>query len=224
MRPHWAAGVTLRPPTTPITVLAPDPATTVVWRMTPQGESDVLIAGPRTKASYHPTKDLPVCVRLRIRPGLVLRGAPADELVDRVVPLEDLIGPNDLADRLTTFRDHPEAAATLLGKYLVPIRQDLVAKAAHELTGARTVSQTATKLGVSERYLRRVFHRTVGVSPKHFARISRVRSVINTSNPWSEAAAKAGYTDQSHLIADFRDLMRVTPTAFAKSKVPLTTC
>jgi AraC-like DNA-binding protein len=36
------------------------------------------------------------------------------------------------------------------------------------------------------------------------------------SNDWSRIAADAGYYDQAHLIADFRDLVGLTPSAFAK--------
>ncbi|HZX01342.1 helix-turn-helix domain-containing protein [Kribbella sp.] len=89
---------------------------------------------------------------------------------------------------------------------------------------ARRVGQTADQLGVSERYLRRVFRQAVGVSPKHFARIARVRRVIGTRRSWADTAAYAGYTDQSHLIADFRALMHVTPKAYATGNVPLSTC
>ncbi|MGW7685290.1 helix-turn-helix domain-containing protein [Kribbella sp. NPDC054772] len=231
----WVEDVTLRPATTPITVLPPDPATTVVWRMTTAGASDVLIAGPRTKAAYHVTKDLPVCVRLRIRPGRVtpLLGTAADELVDRTVPLEDVCGPSDLADRLTAYRTQPEQAVEVLGDFLLgqlprrlPNRFDLVGSAVADLAStARRVDETAARLGVSERYLRRVFRQAVGVSPKHFARISRVRSVIGQAGrSWSDTAASAGYADQSHLIADFRALMHVTPQAFATGRVPLSTC
>ncbi|WP_329002491.1 helix-turn-helix transcriptional regulator [Kribbella sp. NBC_00709] len=239
----WIETVTLKPATTPITVLAPDPATTVVWRMTRAGESDVLIAGPRTQAAYHETKDLPVCVRLRIRPGRVtaLLGTPADELVDRTVPLEDLVGrrAQHLAEHLVADRHRPAKAVEALRGFLVgqlpprlPGRLDLVTNAvaglappAEGMPAPRRVSDTAAGLGVSERYLRRVFREDVGVSPKHFARMARVRSLIDQAGrPWAETAAYAGYTDQSHLIADFRSLMRVTPKAFAAGKVPLSTC
>ncbi|HWD77815.1 MAG TPA: helix-turn-helix domain-containing protein [Kribbella sp.] len=250
----WIETVSLTPATTPITVLAPDPATTVVWRMTPAGESDVLVAGPRTKATYHATKELPVCLRLRIRPGGVipLLGTAPDGLVDQVVPLQDLCGRSatDLAERLVTYRDELERAAEVLRDYLVgrlperlPSALHLVRNAVVELTGPSAVPSTApvatrttpaarparvdvaaARLGVSERYLRRVFRQAVGVSPKHFARITRVRSVLGQRARWAEAAAYAGYSDQSHLIADFRALMHVTPKAFAAGDVPLSTC
>jgi AraC-like DNA-binding protein len=34
------------------------------------------------------------------------------------------------------------------------------------------------------------------------------------SADWAEVAAEYGYTDQAHLIHDFRDLTGITPTAF----------
>lgn len=244
----WIETVTLTPATTPITVLPPDPATTVVWRMTPAGDSDVLVAGPRTSAAYHPTKDLPVCVRLRIRPGGVipLLGTSPDQLVDQVVPLHALCGRSatTLADELVTYRHEPDQAAQVLQDYLIarlpsrlPTQVVLVRDAAAELTApppgaaispvdaaCRRVDAAAARLGVSERYLRRVFRQAVGVSPKHFARIARVRRVIGTRHSWADTAAYAGYTDQSHLIADFRALMHVTPRAYATGNVPLSTC
>jgi AraC-like DNA-binding protein len=41
---------------------------------------------------------------------------------------------------------------------------------------------------------------------------------------WSGLAAEAGYYDQSHLVAEFRRLMRVTPGAFAAGRVRTTSC
>lgn len=229
----WVEEITLQRSDTSMIVLPPDPATTVVWRINAAGESDVLIAGPRTKASYHSDKELPVCLRLRIRPGqaMPLLGIAADELVDRIVPLSDLwTTAAGLAERLD--RDHPEQAVAVIGTQLLerlprrlPERFEVVGAAVEELSSRRSVGETATRLGVSDRYLRRIFRQAVGLSPKHFARIARVRGLISEDRrSWSTAAARAGYADQSHLIADFRALMRVTPAAFATGRVPVTNC
>ncbi|TDU91600.1 AraC-like DNA-binding protein [Kribbella voronezhensis] len=220
-----------------VLVLPPDPATTVVWRMTAAGDSDVLVTGPRTKASYQAKKKLPALVRLRIQPGRVrsLLGVGGDELVDRVVPLTELWGSaaTSLAAELTEHRDDPDRAVDLLARQLAakaPDRQgrsgrsELVLAAIEELSAGARVAQAAGRAGVSERYLRRVFIEAVGLSPKHFARINRVRSVLGRAGSWSRIATEAGYFDQSHLVAEFRSIMRVTPAAFAAGRVPVTTC
>ncbi|WP_405615414.1 hypothetical protein [Streptomyces sp. NBC_01508] len=85
----------------------PDPATEVLWRTTGDsrrtggGGGGVVVLGPRTRASYYEGKDVPLCVRLRLPTGSAtdLLGVPAGELVDRVLPLEELWG-RPRADRL----------------------------------------------------------------------------------------------------------------------------
>jgi AraC-like DNA-binding protein len=73
------------------------------------------------------------------------------------------------------------------------------------------------------RHLRRTFQATVGVGPKTYARIARFQRAValGRSRPgrWSEVARAAGYFDQAHLTADFRELARVAPGAL-ESDVP----
>jgi AraC-like DNA-binding protein len=58
------------------------------------------------------------------------------------------------------------------------------------------------------------------VSPKTFARVVRFRHLVEdrrsrlSSVDWSALAIEHGYYDQSHLIADFRDLAGATPASF----------
>jgi AraC-like DNA-binding protein len=232
----WLDGISRQRIGEPVTVLPPDPATTLLWRVTADGVSDVLVIGPRTKASYPEPKLLPVCVRLRIRTGraTALLGVSAAELADQVIPLAELTGPSAvrLGERLGLLRDEPQRGVDVLGDYLLdrlprrlPDRYELVGAAAQELADGASAADTAYRLGVSDRYLRRVFRQAVGVSPKHFARISRVRDVLSRPrSSWSVTAAETGYADQSHLIADFRSLMGVTPAAYAAGRVPVTAC
>ncbi|MEH0421655.1 hypothetical protein QA861_30530 [Streptomyces sp. B21-083] len=57
------------------------------------------------------------------------------------------------------------------------------------------------------------------MSPEHFARIGRVRTVLAAgAGRWSEIAATAGYYDQSHMTAEFRHLMGVPPRLRALSE------
>ncbi|WP_426537585.1 helix-turn-helix domain-containing protein [Streptomyces sp. UG1] len=80
----------------------------------------------------------------------------------------------------------------------------------------------ARDLAISERQLRSLFADGVGVSPKHFARINRVRTVLEqaTTVSWAELAATTGYYDQSHMTADFRTLMGVPPRSFFTGRLP----
>ncbi len=39
--------------------------------------------------------------------------------------------------------------------------------------------------------------------------------MAGASPDWANVAASSGYYDQAHLIAEFRDLVGLTPTAFA---------
>jgi transcriptional regulator GlxA family with amidase domain len=85
-----------------------------------------------------------------------------------------------------------------------------------------TVGDVARDLAVSERQLRNLFAEGVGLSPKHYARIDRVRTVLDhaTTRSWAELAAATGYYDQSHMTSDFRTLMGVPPRSYFTGRLP----
>jgi AraC-like DNA-binding protein len=63
----------------------------------------------------------------------------------------------------------------------------------------------------------------VGVSPKQFARIVRFQRALRVAKhgaSWSTVATEAGYYDQAHLIAEFRELAGTTPAAFLRAGGP----
>ncbi|MFC8527305.1 helix-turn-helix domain-containing protein [Nocardia sp. NPDC057227] len=77
----------------------------------------------------------------------------------------------------------------------------------------------------TERQLRTLFAAGIGLSPKHYARIARLRLVLAHAGkaPWAHLAADTGYYDHSHLTAEFRRLMGVSPSAFARGALPAAT-
>jgi AraC-like DNA-binding protein len=189
----------------------PDHATTLALR-----EGAFVVIGPRTRARYHVPKEFRSCVMIRLQPGRAgaLLGRPVRDVVDRVVPLREFWGERDSAD-VMAVRD------ALLRRSTRDDRGDLV-RAAVPLLRSRPVRATAHDLNVSERHLRAVFTEAVGVSPKHFARIARVRTVLKGAGAGGLAslAAEAGYYDQSHMTAEFRDVMGVSPGRFAAGDLP----
>jgi AraC-like DNA-binding protein len=94
--------------------------------------------------------------------------------------------------------------------------------------GSLGITKLAPSLGVTRQHLARRFADLVGVSPKTFARIVRVRRVIaaaratpNGDGPnWSSLALDAGYYDQAHLIDEFRELTGLAPMAWWKTQRP----
>jgi AraC-like DNA-binding protein len=198
------------------------------------GHGEVKVIGPRTQATYFEGKDLPVCVRFRVRPGCAqpVLGVEADQLSDTSVSLSELWGRRgrrldaELADS-----DPAEAVGQLETALLQRLSTHQVrdtALARHAVGGltagvgqpAERVRDTARRLGVSERHLRDVFTASVGVSPKQFARITRVRTVLSGTGPLAQLAGDAGYYDQSHMTAEFRSMMHVTPGAYAAGRLP----
>jgi AraC-like DNA-binding protein len=222
---------------TPLVTL-PDAATALVYRRNPGGGGELRVVGPRSRASYHPDAKPPMCVRARLRPGAARRvlGVPAGELRDRSVALAALWGVRAARyERRLDALAGPDAilrgieAVLREGLDAVPAAPDdrLLREAVAELSapGAR-FALLAARLGVSERRLRDLFTRNVGLPPKHFARVARVRAVLDAhpaATGLAGVAADAGYYDQSHMTADFRALMGVPPAAFHAGRLPTPT-
>ncbi|MGW0180278.1 helix-turn-helix domain-containing protein [Nocardia sp. NPDC003345] len=218
----------------------PEAATMIVLRTEDHGPRDALVLGPRTRAMYA-AADKPLgCLRLRLAPGATgpLLGVAAGDLTDRVVRLADLPGP---AAQLAA--DLVELGPGELFPYLeqrLPQRiretptqrqhRRLLRTAVDSVSarpGAASIPTLAHVLSVSERQLRNLFGAGIGVSPKHYTRIDRVRRLVARlgTSPSSQLAAGAGYYDQSHMNAEFRALMRVSPGSFlGGARLPVQPC
>ena len=210
----------------------PDGRTSLVLRVLEEGRrGDVSIAGPRTHAHFKNASGVERAVILLLKPGwsAPLFGVAANELTDRIVMLEDIWGlaGRDLACELLHARSLPEiidrlghAIARRTPHLFESSSARLARRAIVLLEGGETrVESVAERLGVTARHLRRAFTESVGIGPKEFARTVRLQRAIETaatSNDWARIAADTGYYDQAHLIAEFRELVGLTPGAFVK--------
>ncbi|WP_372504382.1 helix-turn-helix domain-containing protein [Streptomyces murinus] len=102
------------------------------------------------------------------------------------------------------------------------LRAGVDALSVHPDRAPARVREVVGELAVNERQSRNLFADGVGVSPKHYARIDRVRTLITRARTtsWSQLAAATGYYDQSHMTADFRALMGVPPRAYFTDRLP----
>lgn len=210
----------------------PDGRTSLVFRVLEGGrKGDVAVAGPRTRALFKNATGVSRAVLLQLKPGwsATLLGVAANTLTDRIVLLEDLWGRagGELFFELLEARTLPDvldrlshAIALRTHHGFEPASARLARRAVRLLEGGETrVERVAEQLGVTARHLRRAFTESVGIGPKDFARTVRLRRVVRlaaTSKDWARIALEAGYYDQAHLIADFRELVGLTPGAFVK--------
>jgi AraC family transcriptional regulator, regulatory protein of adaptative response / DNA-3-methyladenine glycosylase II len=91
--------------------------------------------------------------------------------------------------------------------------------AAGALNG-RGVAQLARELGVSDRHLRRVFERELGVSPVELAQTHRLlfakRLLADTSLPVTRIAYASGFQSLRRFNSVFRDRYRLSPSALRR--------
>lgn len=156
---------------------------------------------------------------------------PVSTITDRVLPAQQIFGPSVLTLAAKIYRcSTPEEMAELTGKFLTarkPASDDAATLSARlvdlifENPGILTVNQLATRAGIGVRSLQRLFNEYVGVSPKWVIRRYRLHELVerlHSGQPFDGAglALDLGYSDQAHLINDFRKLVGYTPTGYRK--------
>lgn len=188
-----------------------------------------LLAGQMTTAvTVRPTGRVDL-VGIRLRPDRASAwiGAPGSELRDRLIGIDAAPGVGRHARRLhdalgeTTDTDERLAAiARLCGAWPRATATDRevawALEAIRRTGGAAAISSVVNAGGLERRRLERGFRRTVGLTPKEFARITRVQRALALLDrqprpTGAELAARCGYADQSHLIREFHALVGPTP-------------
>lgn len=212
----------------------PDGRTALVLRVLDGGRGgDLCVAGPRTHALFKRPSNVTRAAIIQLKPGwtMPLLGVPAHVLTDRIVPLEALWGRagHELYVELLATRGPrgvvecaSRAIAQRMGQTVEPASARLARSAARMLeAGEARVERVATQLGVTSRHLRRAFKEHVGVGPKAFARAARLQRAVRMaarSRDWGRIAVDAGYYDQAHLIAEFRELVGLTPVDYVQRR------
>ncbi len=176
-----------------------------------------------------------VSARLHPLGALRLLGPGIAKLVNSVVDLEALIGPTAGELRATMLAsDSAEQRFTLLEQFLEGCLTSsaapsaMVSQAARRIEDAHgnlRIASIPLDLGVSRKQLWLRFRREVGLSPKAYARLQRfvwtlARLRESTTVEWPRLAAAAGYSDQAHLVRDFRRAAFASPTEFLRARTP----
>lgn len=156
-----------------------------------------------------------------------LFGIPLRELTNSVVAASDLLTAGPLTERLAEAADWPERFR-LLDDYLAaklargPVLADPVRHAWDRLSaGPVRVDALAGEIGWSRQHLNARFREQIGLNPRTAGRIARLNRVLRlldraSSLSWAEVAHLGGYSDQAHLVREFRALTGCSPTEVGK--------
>jgi AraC-like DNA-binding protein len=91
----------------------------------------------------------------------------------------------------------------------------------YQSKGTIRIHELAEKLNISQSPLEKRFRKVVGASPKKFASLVRLNTLVkspqNIKN-LTEKGYEAGYFDQSHFIRDFKKFTGETPETFFQPK------
>lgn len=91
----------------------------------------------------------------------------------------------------------------------------------HKSKGNIRISELMDQLHISQSPLEKRFRQVVGTSPKKFASIVRMKSIVqqyNTKSSLTELGYEAGFYDQAHFIKEFKSFTGETPEKFFSNK------
>jgi AraC-like DNA-binding protein len=190
-----------------------------------------VIQGAQDRAYQRATGGASAVVGAHFKPGgaAAFFGGALPELRNRTVLLGDVWGVSAqvLREELQATRG-PHARLLRLEAYLIARLQHAAPADAMVLAALHTLArqpaaaaieplQRASGCGPTQFIAR--FERAVGLTPKRYARVLRFHALIErlareAPGDWAQRAVEAGYSDQSHLIHEFKRLTGITPAAY----------
>jgi len=172
-------------------------------------------------------------VTLRPLGAFAVFGTSLAELTDRSVDLRAVIGQPaaELAERLDDRRQSAARVQTAVGWFRARLARargvDPVVAAMFEriqCDGGRVAIAQLDELGGRSRSrLAQRFREHVGLAPKRYARIVRFHRALELlgasdgGDPLSAIALAAGYYDQAHMNAEFREHAGLTPRSYLEA-------
>lgn len=188
------------------------------------------VAGLQTGSTVieAPPRSCVLGMRLYPAGAYAVIGSPLHESTGRLVDLDDLVGraSRDLVQRTL---DSPDAESRVLGaaRWIAAriarsrgIDPRVVWSAARidRSHGIVSIARIQEQTGFSKKRLLQIFREQIGVTPKLYARIVRLRRALTLLHEGgrspADIAAVAGYYDQPHMNLDFRELAGLAPGDF----------
>jgi AraC-like DNA-binding protein len=144
--------------------------------------------------------------------GVAFLLADLDEPVSDLARVETAA---TIADLLRSLGGRSSRRAVTIDIRAVALARDYLAAHAREQTPASTLEQIT---GADRFTLARHFRRAFGTSPDRYRTLRRLalaRTAIERGLPLAQAAAHAGFADQSHMTRQFKRTYGLTPARWA---------
>ncbi|SHN11216.1 helix-turn-helix domain-containing protein [Chitinophaga sp. CF418] len=156
---------------------------------------------------------------------------PLHELFGGSVSLDNFIRRqrlDDITEQLAAAPDN-QVCIDIVQRFLLTVWKQakpdlLVQEAVRSIRladGNLRIKELLQGLHISQDAFEKRFRKITGASPKQFASIVRLRSLIGRADgsTLTELAYEAGYFDQAHFIKDFKSFTGKTPREFYKSAI-----
>lgn len=180
-----------------------------------------------------------VCFGINLKPEVLIQlfKVPASALFNYYTDVANFMNAriSAFADQLMGVED-PQMLVELTEAYLQNrIRQirfeesclHHATRLIRESKGAITIDSLCKSLYVTERQLQRNFKDNIGASPKVYTRIIRFRNIYRDLKKnscekisWASLSFDHGFSDQSHMIRDFKEFSGVNPSLIVSGEAP----
>lgn len=164
----------------------------------------------------------------------LLFGVPAKETKNEIISATDILKNQLLPFQESLYKkDDPQSIINALDLFFLKLISKknmselwLIKAQQYLLQNKGTVSLKKLErfTGYSERHIERTFENHIGISPKRYNTIIRLHHFLSLMKNTTENTTmtslsyEAGYTDQSHLIKDFKNIIGLTPGQYLTTK------
>lgn len=167
-----------------------------------------------------------------------LLGIHASEFHDSIIPVEDVFDQKITVLQEKLSEQNNQTRVELLNHFfrsMIPAKpvsnQFLIDNSLHFIIankGHFSIKQLVEYTGYTERHLERKFKECIGLNPKKFGNVVRLHHFLKLLKDKTEdtnlttICYDAGFSDQSHLIKEFRKHTGITPKEYLYSTRKLT--
>jgi AraC-like DNA-binding protein len=185
----------------------------------------------RARVVEHAADSSLIIVRFTEVGAAVILHDRVDLLYNRTVPLDDLLPRHEIDTVQNKLADTPEMRQQVLAMESFLTSQirarngifpqiEAAAQMIRNFEGRSSIEAVARHAAMSQSALERHFRASVGATPKGLSRLARLQHVCrlwDAGKNLTEIAFEAGYSDQPHMVHDFRLFTGTSPEKFLQT-------